>query len=214
MQNTNTILHNENGSVIIVALTMLVILTIIGFSASNNATVEMHLSTNTLLYERAFYAAESGMEHAVGLLSIPFVKQNTANLASGATADWDFALVGAGDNFPVDGSGTPMPDGVGDFDGGVAWLVSQLDGVSYTVTLWNNNDGGTPTDDTDGMIYARSVAIGPRGAVCRIETLLNGNAIGQAINGYTAQEGAGSGKSYTSNDSQAMTDFTDQLGSP
>ncbi len=214
MQKTNSIIHNENGSIIIVALAMLVILTIIGFSASNMATVEIHMSTNTLLYERAFYAAESGMEHAVGLLRIPFVQQNTASLASGAAADWDFALAGANDSFPVDGGGNPVPDGVGDFEGGVVWIASELDGISYTVTLWNNNDGGSPTDDTDGMIFARSVALGPRGALCRIETLLNGNATGEAIAGYTAQEGAGSGKSYTSNDSKAMSDFTDQLGSP
>jgi hypothetical protein len=214
MQKTNQIIHNQNGSVVIVALAMLVILTIIGFSASNTATIEMHLSTNTLLYERAFYAAESGMEHAVGLLTIPFVQQNTASLASGAAADWDFALVGATDSFPVDGGGNPAPDGVGDFAGGVVWIASELDGISYTVTLWNNSDGGSPTDDSDGLIFARSIALGPRGTVCRIETMLNGNATGQAITGYTAQEGAGSGKSYTSNDSEAMTDFTDQLGSP
>lgn len=214
MHKTNSIVHNENGSIILVALAMLVILTIIGISVSNTATTEMHLSTNTLLYERAFYAAESGMEHAVGLLSIPFVQQNSVSLASGATPDWDFALAGATDNFPVDGSGNPVPDGVGDFEGGVVWIASEIDGIAYTVTLWNNSDGGSPTDDTDGMIFARSVAMGPRGAVCRIETLLNGSANGQAITGYTAQEGAGSGKSYTSNDSNAMDDFTDQLGSP
>ena len=214
MQKINSIIHNENGSIIFVALAMLAILTIIGFSASNTATTEISMSTNTLLYERAFYAAESGMEHAIGLLRIPFVQQNTASLASGSAPDWDFALAGATDSFPVDGSGNPVPDGIGDFEGGVVWIASELDGISYSVTLWNNNDGGSPTDDTDGMILARSVAVGPRGAVCRIETLLNGNASGEAITGYTAQEGAGSGKSYTSDDSNAMTDFTDQLGSP
>jgi len=214
MQKTNPIRHNENGSVVFVALAMLAILTIIGFSASNTATMEMHMSTNTLLYERAFYAAESGMEHAVGLLRIPFVQQNTASLASGGSADWDFALVGATDNFPTDAGGNPVPDGVGDFEGGVIWLASEIDGISYSVTLWNNNDGGSPTDDADGFIFARSVAVGARGAVCRIETMLNGNATAQATTGYTAQEGAGSGKSYTSNDSRAMSDFTDQLGSP
>lgn len=213
MQKTFSIIYNENGSTIIVALAMLAILTIIGFSVIHTATSEINMSTNVLLYERAFYAAESGMEHAVGLLSIPFVQQNMANLSSG-TADWDFALAGATDSYPVDGDGNPAPDGVGDYEGGVAWIESELDGIYYIVTVWNNSDGGGPTNDTDGMIFARSVALGPRGAVCRIETLLDGNATGEAIDGYTAQEGAGSGKSYTSNDSRAMTDFTDQLGSP
>ncbi|UCD80129.1 MAG: pilus assembly PilX N-terminal domain-containing protein [Desulfobacterales bacterium] len=214
MQKTNSIGYNERGSIAVVALAMLTILTIISFSASNTATTEMHLSTNTLLYERAFYAAESGMEHAVGLLRIPFIQQNNVSLATGSIPDWDFALVGATDSFPTDADGNPVPDGVGDFEGGVTWLASEIDGISYSVTLWNNNDGGSPTDDTDGIIFARSVAVGPRGAVCRIETMLNGNATGQAITGYTAQEGAGSGKSYTSNDSEAMSDFGDQLGSP
>jgi len=214
MQKINSIRPNENGSIVFVALAMLAILTIVGFSASNTATTEMQLSTNTLLYERTFYAAESGLQHAVGLLRIPFVQQNTASLASGGSADWDFALVGATDSFPTDAGGNPVPDGVGDFQGGVTWLASQIDGISYSVTLWNNNDGGSPTDDADGFIFARSVAVGVRGAVCRIETLLNGNATVEAITGYTAQEGAGSGKSYSSNDRKAMSDFSDQLGSP
>ena len=214
MQKINTIRHNENGSVVFVALAMLTILTIIGFSASNTATTEIKLSTNTLLYERTFYAAESGLQHAVALLRIPFVQQNTASLASGGSPDWDFALVGATDSFPTDAGGNPVPDGVGDFEGGVAWLASEIDGISYSVTLWNNNDGGSPTNDADGIIFARSVAVGARGTVCRIETMLNGKATGEAITGYTAQEGAGSGKSYTSNDSEAMSDFSDQLGSP
>ena len=126
MKKNNLIRHNENGAIVFVALAMLTVLTIIGFAASNKSTMEMHMSTNTLLYERTFYAAESGMEHAVGLLRIPFVQQNNVNLASGSGADWDFGLAGATDNFPTDVDGNPLPDGIGDFEGGVTWLASEM----------------------------------------------------------------------------------------
>jgi len=112
-------------------------------------------------------------------------------------ADWDFAIAGA------TASG---------FDGGVEWVNTTLTGVSYTVTVWNNTDDiGGATDDTDGRVFIRSVARGPRGALCRIETLLDGNSTALAITGDYAQEGSAAGKGYTSQDTEAISDFSNQL---
>ena len=74
---------NENGSVIIVAIFILALLTVLGLSAITTSTTEQHLATNTLLYERAFYAAEAGFEHAKGILKVPYVEQNQSNIALG-----------------------------------------------------------------------------------------------------------------------------------
>ena len=176
---------------------ILVLLTIIGISASNTSVNEVQIATNSLLYERAFYTAESGLEHAKELLKVPFVQQNTVRVATGVGADWDFAIAGA------TASG---------FDGGVEWVNTTLTGVSYTVTVWNNTDDiGGATDDTDGRVFIRSVARGPRGALCRIETLLDGNSTALAITGDYAQEGSAAGKGYTSQDTEAISDFSNQL---
>lgn len=195
---------NEDGYVIIAAIMVLALLTLIGISASSISTTEKQISTNSLLYERAFYTAESGLEHVRELLKVEFVKWNSVNLATGVAPEFDFALNGA-----VTGAGTEATGYT--YETGVEWINTVLDGVTYTVRVWNNADGGTATDDTDGLIFARSVATGPRGERCSIEHLVGGFATGLSIAGYTAQQGAGSGKSFVSNDTDAITDFTQQL---
>ena len=176
---------------------ILVLLTIIGISASNISVTEVQIATNSLLYERAFYTAESGLEHAKELLKAPFVQQNAFKVATGVTPDWDFAIAGA------TASG---------FDGGVDWINTTLAGVSYTVTVYNNTDDiGGATDDTDERVFIRSVARGPRGALCRVETLLDGSSTALAITGDYAQEGSGAGKGYSSQDTDPISDFSDQL---
>jgi hypothetical protein len=199
MQPKATILNDDKGSVMVAALMVLVLLTIIGISASNISVTEVQIATNSLRYERAFYTAEAGLQHAKELLKVPFVQQNTVKVATGAGADRDFAL-----------AGITVPG----FDGGREWVDTTLAGVSYTATVWNNADGGGATDDTDGRVFIRSVARGPRGALCRIETLLDGTSSAIAITGNYAQEGSEAGKGYTSQDLEKITDFSDQLGSP
>ncbi len=202
MPKKSIIIENEDGYVIIAAIMVLALLTLIGISATNISTTEKHISTNSLLYERAFYTAESGLAHVRELLKVQFVKYNTVNLATGVAPDCDFALNGAV-------TGTPALDTT--YEGGVFWINTVLNGVSYSVKVWNNDDGGGATNDTDGLIFARSVATGPRNERCVIEQLLVGNASGESITGYSAQQGAGSGKSYVSNDTDAITDFSEQL---
>jgi len=191
--------RNENGYIIIAALLILALLTIISVSAINMSTTELKIATNELLYEKAFYAAEAGLQHLTELLIIQYITGNSANLSSGSTPNWNFALLGA-----VDGD----EDGIADFAGSVEALNTKLDNIGIQVRLWNNDDGGGPVNDTDGLIYARSEAIGPRGARCRIEILLEGDMSGVALSNYSAQAGAGAGKNFVSSDADVMTDFT------
>jgi len=216
--------NNENGSVMVAAIMVLVLLTIIGIAATNNSTTEQHLATNTLLYERAFYAAEAGFEHAKGVLKVPYNEQNQANTALGNPGSWSFVLNGSGaingllaaqDCAPLDIDGNCSGgDGVGDFEGGVVLLQSSLEGISYTVTVWNNDDrdsGGTPTSDTDGKMMLRTVARDPRGTFCAIESLIEGTTDSGGMDGYKAQAGAGAGKSYRNNDLESIDDFSQQM---
>jgi hypothetical protein len=224
MHKTLFLLKDEAGSVLVAALMVLVLLTIVGISAMNNSTTESQLATNTLLYERAFYSAEAGFEHAKGVLKVPYNEQNQSNIAVGNPGNWTFALNGSGviqglpaaqDCEPLDAGGNCSGgDVVGDFAGGVVLLNSDLEGISYTVTIWNNDDrasGGTPTNDTDGKMMIRTVATGPRGAVCAIESLIEGTTDSGGMSGYKAQAGAGAGKSYRNNDLESITDFSQQM---
>ena len=61
-------LKNEDGSVLVVALIMLVLLTIIGISASTTSTIEVRIAGNEKFHKMAFYAADGGTEAGAELL--------------------------------------------------------------------------------------------------------------------------------------------------
>ena len=193
MPQTTYLKKNENGYIIIVALLILALLTIISVSAINLSTTESKIATNELLFEKAFYAAEAGLQHSTGLLRNQYVTGNSAMLATGGATNWSFALQGAVDS---------------DFAGGVEVLNRKLDNIELRVRVWNNDDGGGPVNDTDGLIYVRSEAEGPRGALCRVEMLLDGDMSDEAVSDYGAQEGSGPGKNFVSSDADVITDFT------
>jgi len=211
MQKIKYLSKNENGSVMVAAILILALLTIIGIAATNKSTTEQHLAVNTLLYERAFYTAEAGFEHAKGVLKVPYTEQNQSNIALGNPGNWSFVLNQSGVIAGLDKATTCT------FDGGVELLNSKLEGISYVVTIWNNYDGDasgttcTPEVDNDGRIVVRTVATDPRGSVCAIESLIEGTTDSGGMDGYKAQAGAGAGKSYRNNDLEVITDFSQQM---
>ncbi|MCK4417515.1 MAG: pilus assembly PilX N-terminal domain-containing protein [Candidatus Latescibacteria bacterium] len=62
-------LRNEEGSVIVVALMILVVLTIIGISATDTTTVELQIATNDKFHKIAFYNADAGVYATPKLIS-------------------------------------------------------------------------------------------------------------------------------------------------
>jgi hypothetical protein len=191
--------RKEDGYIIISAVLILALLTIICVSALNMSTTEMKIATNELRYERTFYAAESGLHHITELLRLQYVNRNSAILSAGGTPSWSFALQGAQDS---DG------DGTGDFNGAVTVIDRMLDNIDLQVRIWNNADGGSAVNDTDGLIYVHSQAEGPRGSLCRIQMLLEGAMSGETISDYSAQQGAGPGKNFVSGDAEEIENFT------
>jgi len=63
-----THLNNENGSVLVIALVILVLVTIMGISASTNTSIEMQIAGNEKFHKMAFYAADGGSEVGSELL--------------------------------------------------------------------------------------------------------------------------------------------------
>jgi len=61
MQKTISILKNEEGTVIVVALLILVLLTIIGISGTNTTVTELQIVGNDARYKQNFYNAEAGL---------------------------------------------------------------------------------------------------------------------------------------------------------
>ena len=205
---------NEKGSVIIAAIMILALLTVTTFMAMNTSDTEVQISGNALIYKKTFYTAEAGLEHAMKLLEGPFVNHNAHKVITGARADWNFALDGS----RVNSANDPNGDSKGEYDpdyGGAVWINSAtIDGVSYTVSLWNNDDsalGGDFQNDADGLVWIQSDAVHPRRSRVSIRVLVEGDTTGEDITGYTAQAGAGAGKNYNANDLNPIRDFSRQL---
>jgi hypothetical protein len=59
---------NEEGSVLVVALIILVLLTIIGISASDISNIEIQIAGNERIYKRNFYRAEAAAMHGIQLM--------------------------------------------------------------------------------------------------------------------------------------------------
>ena len=60
--------RNEEGSVLVVALIILVLLTIIGISASDISNIEIQIAGNERIYKRNFYRAEAAAMHGIQLM--------------------------------------------------------------------------------------------------------------------------------------------------
>ena len=216
MQNR---LDDEKGSILIIVIMALALLTVIAFTATRTSIVEVQISTNELLHQKYFYAAEAGIDHVIKLLEKPFVENNASKVVTGSTANWNFAFLGAdqraGSSDDVDG----MENDQGDPQYSARWIEqAELDGVFYQVVLWNNDEsaatgngaGGDFDTDGDGLVWVRSRAWHPRGGQAVIDVLLHGETSGKNVTGYTAQAGAGAGKNYNANDVRPITEFRRQ----
>jgi len=203
------ILRQQQGSVLITALIILTLLSLIGIAAINTSILETMIAATEKVHSEAFYAAEGGVEHLRRNFKNIFVDRNSSKIAAGDTPDWDFVLDGS--------EGVPAATDI-TYAGASNWIVDGDLGSRYlyTVKVWDNDDGGTvgneARDDTDGLIFMRAEAQVPNQGFAAVEILLLGGAsAGEAIGGYGAQEGGGSGKNYNSTDADGISDFSSQI---
>ncbi len=94
-------LRNEEGSVLITALLLLMFLTLIGIAATTTTTTDMQVARNEKSFKLAFYAAEAARG---------YVAANTALWGAGN-------LSGVPQNFPVQTLGSSQS-----FEGSVQYL--------------------------------------------------------------------------------------------
>ena len=85
-----SIISNERGSALVVALLMLVVLTLMGILATSTTTVELEISGNDKLYKMAFYQADGASEAGSEL-----IEQNIEE------RDWTAAVLTARGNIGI-----------------------------------------------------------------------------------------------------------------
>ncbi len=191
--------HGERGAALITSLIILTLLTMIGIAATNTSMLETMISATDRSHTEAFYAAEAGIEH---------LRRNFRTLFTGrADFDWDLVLNGSQEGVEAATATS--------YAGGAEWLSNEDlgSGYLYDVTVWNNADGGSATDDKDSVIFMRADARGANGATASVEiSLFGGIGDGDPPGGYGAQGSGGAGKNSSGTDAHAITDFSVQMG--
>ena len=195
MLKITSIIKNQQGSVIVVAMIILVSLTIIGISATNMSTTEVQVSTNALLHNIAFYAADSGIETGRAALNI---------IKIGDAASWDNLL------FNIDAAADALqerpvkkrdlvacaPDEFCDCSPNLCYtlndIIDQIPGgqsvgqATFTLMVIDNDDlDGNIQVDTDDTVLLTSTAT-YRNATVTIETIVRGGGEAYAQEHYNA----------------------------
>lgn len=133
---------DEKGIALITALMVMVMLTILGLAAIMTSTTEMQIAGNEKTANRAFYAAEAGINEAIARFNLPTGDANliTADVANPA---WNTAFnrtLSDGSSYSVTVAHKPDTD--------------NLDGDTTTTIVYYarsfNYDNSTATDHTDG----------------------------------------------------------------
>ena len=74
-------LNNEEGSAIVIALIILVLLTMIGITATDNTVIELQIVRNEAIYRQNFYKAEGSVIELAQIMEVN-------NISTPASFDW------------------------------------------------------------------------------------------------------------------------------
>lgn len=187
MQKMISIVNNQQGSVIVIAMVILVLLTIIGIAATNTSTTEVQISTNALLHNIAFYTADSGIEAGRAALN---------NIKIEDAGSWDKLL------FNIDAADEDKESiQVGGLDcvPNPCWtlddIIDQIDPdgrrvgpATYTLSIGDNDDlDGNDEVDSDNTIFLTSTLVSPyRNATATISTTVRGGGEAYSQEHYDA----------------------------
>ena len=136
-------LRNEKGTVLIIALLALLLLTIIGISTITSTTTDIQIASNEKVHNMAFYAADAGIEVGRAVLN---------GLKNDDSANWDNLL--ADQQLVGQAAGITTLDQVIANGGG-----NQVGPATCTFNLQvqdNNDLDGDPQVDTDSIIVLTS----------------------------------------------------------
>jgi Tfp pilus assembly protein PilX len=114
-----SLLTNENGSVIVLALIMLALLTMLGMAVSRTSSIEVQIASNDQQAVDCFYTAESADHYAIEISNVWMTDAFLIAAEDSANSDSLEDLDGDGNDDVrieircVEGSGTPivLPDG-------------------------------------------------------------------------------------------------------
>jgi len=83
--------NTQSGAALVVSLVLLVVISVLAISSINAATTELAMARNDMVYERAFQAAETGLEQAIS--QGRFNTLATANIAQNISGNESVAAL-------------------------------------------------------------------------------------------------------------------------
>lgn len=224
-------LTSRDGATLIMAMLVLALVTVMGVYSATRSSVEQHIAKNMQTNMSVFFVADGGLNHAKAILEKAFADEN----GSSANPTWTFALDGVSYfstvpmNYYREGVdiGDSLIDGSWTY-GGVQVLQRSMTvgnhNITYTISMWDNDetnkqdaDGNDcpdntsgvniPTQDCDGTIYLRSVAVATLGGSIVSDAIqemtLLGSASGLPQNSGNSDQGGGSGNTNSGLDINA-----------
>ena len=182
------ILKNEEGSVIVMAIMILAVLTLIGVISMRTSLNEQHITTNSLLYQTNFYAAESGIALSPLWVKSNYPESEWENIdflgEDGGTlstlARYDYEVTPQTETDPSDGLEKVLR--YGDENG------DYLNEINYTVgpPLFSVDSYGTHPRGGEATINATfifSPILMMPDAALRVNSNVNGNGVSGSIIG-------------------------------
>jgi len=121
-----SILNNENGSTIIAALFILVVLTLIGITATNTSTLELQIASNDQSIKMAFYNADSAVYGTSKLVSHAINRSEQVDAGSGNDAP-GITYLSTAEDFYRQIAGFDVYDDLMDVDFNIGGINSQAD---------------------------------------------------------------------------------------
>ena len=147
------ILKSEDGSALIIAVLILLILTVLGMSSNTSSTIDLQIAANDREYVQDFYVADSGWKAAVNWLEIKAAPPEKVN------ADTDEVRNFGGGSSRVDGDGDLTFDEPEDLTDGTE--DATIDGTPYWYNVTYESDEIEPGSGKSYRKFtysARSVA--------------------------------------------------------
>jgi hypothetical protein len=84
MKAYDTIMNNEEGSVIILTLIVLALLTVIGISSTTTSTIELQITRNERLFNQNFYLTEAAIMEAIQRVK----NETNQSVLNGLSENW------------------------------------------------------------------------------------------------------------------------------
>ena len=96
---TLNLASRQSGAALVISLVLLLIISVLAISSMNSATTELAMARNSMNYERAFQAAETGLENAISqgrfdtLTNVNLVQNVTGNESVSALIEFESATL-------------------------------------------------------------------------------------------------------------------------